>query len=392
MTDIARRLLRPLILGTSLVALAACDNGLDWDLRSRGDGLSTAEAARQATAPRPQPDARGVISYPGYQVVVAQSGDTVSGVASRLGLNRDELARYNALPPETELRQGEVLALPARVTAAPSGGMSTASTATGGIDVAAIATTAIDRAGGGTAQPAAQPSGGPEPIRHQVVRGETAFSIARLYNVTTRSLSDWNGLGSEMNVREGQVLMIPVAAGQTRTAAAAPPPQSTNPPGTGSATPTPPSASQPLPQDDPATAQPASPPPSPDLGAERTETAASSGGVLAYPVRGNIIREYQRGRNDGISISAAAGTPVLAAADGTVAAITQDTDQMPIMVIRHADNLLTVYANIDSIQVARGAQVRRGDTIASVRAGDPAFIHFEVRQGFDSVDPMNFLR
>ena len=81
-----------------------------------------------------------------------------------------------------------------------------------------------------------------------------------------------------------------------------------------------------------------------------------------------------------------------AAAAGTVAAITTDTEQVPILVIRHDNNLLTVYANIDAISVARGDRVTRGQTIAQVRRGDPSFLHFEVREGFDSVDPMPYLQ
>jgi len=110
------------------------------------------------------------------------------------------------------------------------------------------------------------------------------------------------------------------------------------------------------------------------------------------PAEGRITRGFQRGRNDGIDIGAAAGSPVRAAEDGTVAAITRDTDQVTILVIRHEGNLLTVYANIDEVSVERGANVRRGQQVARVRAGDPAFLHFEVRQGFDAVDPLTFLQ
>ena len=81
-----------------------------------------------------------------------------------------------------------------------------------------------------------------------------------------------------------------------------------------------------------------------------------------------------------------------AAADGTVAAITKDTDQVPILVLRHADNLLTVYAGIDAVKVAKGAKVSRGQQIAVIRAATPAFLHFEVRKGVDAVDPMGFLQ
>ncbi|WP_114966903.1 M23 family metallopeptidase [Alkalilacustris brevis] len=399
MSKITGRRTRPLVLCASILALAACDNGFDWDLRPSGNGTSTTEAARQATAQRPQPDARGVISYPNYQVVVARGNESVAQVAQRLDLSPQELAQFNALSTDTQLRPGEVLALPSRVAAGPAG------TADGrdGIDVAAIATTAIDRAdqrGDGPRAPVQVAAGtGQEPVRHRVVRGETAYSIARLYNVSTRSLADWNGLGPDLEVREGQYLIIPVPAPGERTAAAAP--SEAPRPGSGSPTPEPPSAAQPLPQDDPAAAPPPAPPPSPNLAAERSpepepeaapaQATAATDARLIYPVEGRIIRGYNPGSNDGISIAASAGTAVRAADSGTVAAITRDTDQMPILVIRHADNLLTVYANIDDIRVERGATVQRGDTIAVVRSSDPAFVHFEVRQGFDSVDPMDYL-
>ncbi|PKP75008.1 MAG: peptidase M23, partial [Alphaproteobacteria bacterium HGW-Alphaproteobacteria-6] len=116
------------------------------------------------------------------------------------------------------------------------------------------------------------------------------------------------------------------------------------------------------------------------------------GGRLAMPLQGKIIRGYQKKKNDGIDIAASAGASVAAAADGTVAAITRDTEQVPILVLRHDANLLTVYANIDAIKVAKGDRVKRGQPIATVRASDPAFVHFEVREGFDSVDPLPYLQ
>ena len=48
-----------------------------------------------------------------------------------------------------------------------------------------------------------------EPIRHKVSRGETAFTISRLYNVSIRSLAEWNGLDSNFTIREDQYLLIP---------------------------------------------------------------------------------------------------------------------------------------------------------------------------------------
>ncbi len=109
------------------------------------------------------------------------------------------------------------------------------------------------------------------------------------------------------------------------------------------------------------------------------------------PVSGSIIRAYAKGRNDGVDISADAGSPVVAAADGTVAAITRDTDQVPIVVLKHAGNLLTVYAGVDQLTIKKGDKVKRGQKIAVLRAGSPSFLHFEVRQGLESTDPVPFL-
>ncbi|MBC7141870.1 MAG: peptidoglycan DD-metalloendopeptidase family protein [Rhodobacteraceae bacterium] len=379
------------ILGIGVLMLTACQpgGGFDADLRRfGGTGLDTSAAAGAAAA-RPAADARGIISYPGYQVAVARRGDTVDSVAARIGVPAGELASYNAVAPGTALRDGEVLALPRRV-AEPSP-LTGAPVTSRPIDVTAIASGAIDRAGAG--QPAAPAAtgvgtstiGNTEPIRHRVMRGETAYSVARLYNVNVKALADWNGLGPDLSVREGQTLLIPVAT------ATAPVREVVTAPGQGSPTPTPPSAAKPLPSEKttPA-AEPVKTPPAADLGAQKT--AASGTAKLSMPVTGKIIRGYQKKKNEGIDIAAGAGTAIGAAGDGTVAAITKDTEQVPILVIRHEGNLLTVYANIDGITVSKGDKVKRGQTIAKVRSSDPAFLHFEVRQGFDSVDPVPYLQ
>ena len=372
-----------------LAVLAACSEPLDLDLRGRlNGGFNTADAARAATADRPAPDNRGVISYPNYQVAVAQRGDTLASVAARVGLPAGELARYNGIQTGDALRAGEIVALPRRV-AEPS--PATGAAATGPIqppsqvDITTLAGNAIERSAPTPAQPAAQQTGS-EPIRHQVERGETAFTIARLYNVSVRSLAEWNGLDSEFTLREGQYLLIPVviAAAPARSTA-------TTSPGQGSPTPEPPSASQPLPQESPAppAAKPATAPVA-DVG--KQTSASASDAIMSFPVQGSIIREYSKGRNDGIDIGASVGTAVKAAASGQVAAITRNTDGINILVIRHPDNLLTVYTHVDDITVAKGDAVSKGQSIAKVARFDPARVHFEVRKGFDSVDPMDYLR
>ena len=156
-------------------------------------------------------------------------------------------------------------------------------------------------------------------------------------------------------------------------------------PGEGSPTPTPPSATQPLPDEVIAPATPV-----PDVTAEAPTNQSNS--ALGLPVSGTIIRTYDKGKNEGVDIAAAPGTAVQAAEAGTVAAITADADQVPIIVVKHNNDLLTVYANVENIAVKKGDRVRRGQKIASLRDGDNSYVHFEVRKGFESVDPEPYLK
>ncbi|WP_299842274.1 peptidoglycan DD-metalloendopeptidase family protein [uncultured Roseovarius sp.] len=372
------------LAGSALMLLSACDEPLDFDLRG-GKALNTSAAARTATANRPEPDSRGIISYPGYQVAVARRGDTVASVAARVGVDPNQLATFNGVQSGDILRQGEIIALPGRV-AEPSGGPIQPPNS----EITSIAGNALENAQTSEVQTTAlaPPSQtGVEPIRHKVERGETAFTIARLYNVSIRSLADWNGLNSDFAVREGQFLLIPVAQqdGSPVPLAAA------TAPGEGTPTPTPPSATKPLPTEDtkPA-ARPEKSAAAPDLGESRT-TASVKKSRMGFPVRGDIIREYQKGKNEGIDIAANPGSPVKAAASGVVAAITEDTNGIPIIVIKHPDNLLTVYSNVAGVAVKKGDQVARGQKLAEIRREGTAALHFEVRKGFDSVDPMPYL-
>lgn len=380
---------RVLVLVGSTALLTACSGGLgnlDWDMRS--GAVSTADEARQATAAKPVPDANGVLSYPGYQLAEARNGDTVASVAGRLGVNADELARANALHANDPLRGGELLLLPSRVSATPQPIVAGAAPGQP-VDITAVAGNALDRVETTPLAPSAAastPGGGREPVRHTVARGETAFSIARAYDVSAKSLADWNGLGPDLGVREGQTLIIPVATASAPAAAPEP-----APPGEGSPTPVPPSAAKPLPDEktEPAAQAPRNTPASPDLAKERTAASASK---MVMPVSGSITRGYDKQKNQGIDIAAPAGAAVKAAEAGTVAAITKDTSQVQIVVIRHADNLLTVYAGVDDLTVDKGASVSRGQTIGKVHAASSPHLHFEVRRGVESLDPMPYLQ
>ena len=353
-------------LAGSLVAasmLASC-GGVNFD--HLGPGLKRRTEVN-TMAPRPEEDANGVISYASYQVAAARDGDTVADVAIRVGLTPAEVARFNGLSENHELRDGEILALPRRVE-----------TTVGGIDIASIAGSAIDRADSDDNDTTATSTtnSGIEPIRHRVESGETVYSIARLYDVSVRSLADWNGLGADLSVRTGQFLLIPIVLKRAAVS------DESNP-GEGTVTPTPPSASQPLPE------------------AVETATLPSSGNInqtdtedkskFLMPVNGKIIKGYSS-KNEGIDIAAASGSTVLAAADGEVALISRSVGQSTIVLVRHSNNIYTVYSNVTGVTLRKGTSIKRGQPVGKIAAGDPSFLHFEVRRGTASTDPMPFLQ
>lgn len=232
-----------------------------------------------------------------------------------------------------------------------------------------------------TAAPTAAASAAASGTRsHTVVAGETGWSVARKYGVSIQDLARANGLPETMTLRVGQTLTIPAATpGRAEVTTA---------PGVGSPTPEPPSASRPLPAEKTEPASKAAPKAdAPDLG--KTRTKASGSGKFAMPASGSIVRAYKKGTNEGIDISAPAGSSVAAAGNGTVAAVTRDTEGVPIVVVRHDGGLMTVYAGIDKLSVGKGDSVKRGQAIGTARSS--GVVHFEVREGFDSVDPEDYL-
>ena len=364
--------------------LSACGNSPlnNFDFDFRGNSFDTSDAALQATQSRPQADELGIINYPTYQVAIARRGDTVESMAIRLGQDANELARYNGLAEGQRLRNGEVLALPKisrslRQYSADDEEIEE-TTLSKDINVLELADTALKVAGGSNNNRINRDSTDPknlvDPIKHKVVRGETAFIISRLYNISVRSLADWNGLDSDYTVREGQILIVPLVDKKVQKkfkkeeiASVAPPP---------------PSSKKPQPRN--IAKQEAIEP-------SNTSISVPESGRMAYPIEGLVIREYSKNKNDGIDFTAQAGTRVVAADTGVVATVTEDTNQIAIVVLKHPKNILTVYANLTNIQVSNNQNVLRGEVIGEIPEGDPPYLHFEIREGFESIDPLEYL-
>lgn len=369
---------------TILWALSACENSSlsNFDFDFRGNSFDTSDAALQATQSRPKANELGIISYPTYQIAVARRDDTIESMAERLGQNPGELARYNGLAEGERLRNGEVLALP---RTGSRGGQYLESSdeieetaLSKDINVLELADNALKVAGGSANNQLDRTSSDAknlmDPIKHNVVRGETVFTISRLYNISVRSLADWNGLDSDYTLREGQILIIPLVDKKAT--------KNTQKEIDESAVPAPPSSKKPQPRN--VNTQEFS---------KSTDTKISvpENGKMAYPLEGLVIREYSKNINDGIDFTARAGTKVVAVDTGLVATVTEDINQIAIVVLKHPGNILTVYANLTNIKVSTNQNVNRGDILGEIPDGDPPYLHFEIREGFESVDPLEYL-
>ena len=371
----------PFLIVLSVGSCGVLSN-LDFDLR--GNEYDTSDAVRKAMKTRPLPDSRGIISYATYEVAVARKGDTIKSIADRLGLKSQNIAAYNGMSSLEKLNDGQLISLPNR-TDKRKFQLKNSTSKRNEVNVTELASTAIETATSKKKVIKKSTSEQEnEPIRHKVSRGETAFTISRLYNVSIRSLADWNGLDSNYTIREGQYLLIPLPRDKIVTEVA------TVKPGKNSKTPSPPSSAEALPE----------PIPTENLeitsGKSKSSTRPeniepSNTGQFSYPVNGKIIRDYVKNKTDGIDISAPEGTPIVAAEKGIVAAITSDTQEVPIIVLKHEGNLLTVYAGIGDISVKEKEKVLKSQLIGKIRPGNPSFLHFEVRRGFESIDPMEFL-
>lgn len=122
-------------------------------------------------------------------------------------------------------------------------------------------------------------------------------------------------------------------------------------------------------------------------------------GDFIWPVRGQVISSYgpKAGGlyNDGINIAAPRGTPVKAAANGTVVYVGDKLQSYGnLVLIRHTGGMITAYAHLNSVSVRQGMQVTRGQTIGAVGSTGTvanAQLHFEVRRGKETIDPKSYL-
>ncbi len=118
---------------------------------------------------------------------------------------------------------------------------------------------------------------------------------------------------------------------------------------------------------------------------------------LAWPLAGPVADGFgPRGMrfHAGIDIPAATGVPVAAAGSGVVTWAGAAGDWGNLVVVSHGSGVSTYSAHLSRIDVTFGQRVRQGQRIGLVGAtghADGPHLHFEVRVGGASVDPLTAL-
>jgi lipoprotein NlpD len=191
-------------------------------------------------------------------------------------------------------------------------------------------------------------------VYHNVERNESLSDIAKAYDVDLQHLAEVNNLRPPYSIEAGTKVFVPGASRQRPVAVRQKPP---------------------------------------------TEElrVQDFGGILAWPVKGKIVSEYGvRGgiQYNGIGIQAKEGTPVTAAADGRIGHVGTIKGYGKVVLIEHADRLVTVYAHLKEIRVANDQSVKRGEIIGTVgtsgRVETPS-LYFEVRSRSKPRNPLFFL-
>ena len=119
---------------------------------------------------------------------------------------------------------------------------------------------------------------------------------------------------------------------------------------------------------------------------------------VARPGAGALTSRYgsRWGRlHAGIGLAAGIGSPVVAAADGTVVTAGEEGGYGRVVRLQHGHGTVTVYAHLSEVLVEVGQAVQAGSPIA--REGNSGHstgphLHFEVRVGGVPVDPVPWLR
>ena len=201
-------------------------------------------------------------------------------------------------------------------------------------------------------------------VFYRLQAGETLWAVASRYGVDVNELLETNGIDDPRKIKAGRLIFIPDVDPMAPT----------------------PTANS--------TEKQAKIPESKAL----AHAFGKGQARLSWPVKEGVLYSgfgvRQGIRHDGIDLGAPAGTPVLAASAGEVIYVGFDRAFGNLVILRHDQRLVTVYAHNRDVKVHIGQKVSQGQVIAHVGASGRSqgpHLHFEVRQGKQAKDPLDYL-
>ena len=229
------------------------------------------------------------------------------------------------------------------------------------------------------------PNARPEPYttftgRTKIVKaGDNLYSIAFEAGFDARDVARWNNMDdTNAPIYIGQEIKLYPSRNENVSSS---PTVTTTPPTTTPPTTTPPTTT----------------PPTTTSGSSNYTPAYSSNNPTnwIWPARGEIISEYStKKRKNGIEIAGRSGTPISVSADGRVVyAGTGLIGFGRIIIVKHSEQYISVYAHNSRLVVNEGDNVVQGQKIAEMGQTDTdrVKLHFEIRRNGKPVDPLQLL-
>ena len=146
-------------------------------------------------------------------------------------------------------------------------------------------------------------------------------------------------------------------------------------------------APTPTPPPPPAAPNPPAPPPA-------GGTGLLDGVAFGWPSAGTVLQNFDETSSKGLSLGGKSGDIVRAAADGRVIfSGAGPRGYGNLIIVKHQNELLSVYAHNRSLAVKEGETVKRGQKIAELgdSGTDKPKLHFEIRQQGKPIDPLAVL-
>ncbi len=197
-------------------------------------------------------------------------------------------------------------------------------------------------------------------VYHVVEKHQTLFRICKTYGVDIKEVASLNGIADPSRIQTGQRIFIPGAKKVLKV----------------------------------------------EIYIDDVAMESGEKGKIAYkkldflwPVEGKItdtFHDTETQRHQGIDIPSPLGTPIKASSSGTVIySNNMIKGYGNLIILRHSEEFVTVYAHNQMNLVGEGDWVERGQIIGRVgetgRATGP-HLHFEIRKNNKAVDPMLFLK